>query len=1468
MDILPRWSDLQVGDTISFVGQSIVLDNRGDHLFRAADASRQQLVVRGTIPDSVNVCTFLDLQVIQVVPTIIGCMKPNTKIWPCPPCHVSDLHRLTELCCGMGAFSSTGPLVGFEVLLGIDENPKWQNLFSNIHHDSAAYLTGDIGDSAIIDDALSSGAMHSTILAGISCQPHSTGGDMGGMRDARSTTLHKALKMSWLVQSPMLILECVPGVMTNGEFQRVLMEFCSMTGACLTQQIVKLSNIWCARRDRWFACVSSGVLGPIQIPDLPLGSSYDSIEKIMPTIKSWPQTDMDQIVLTLYELSKFHDFVKGGIANSFLQPTGKLPTSLHSAGNQLYPCKCGCRQGLSLNRLQERGLYGVLLPMDLYINHDGTRLQQCRYLHPCEMFLLNGGLPSLKCDPDLRLTMAAIGQFVSPIQSVWVLSHIAKHVSTFLNQQALCPTTVLSQYIEKVLAARDEMWGIETPHVSPPGEMKHFDLPDSEGNHVQFVASTTTTVQEFLQAETALQNCEVSCEAWQKNFVGDIQPDTCLMQLEKVKEPERIVRSPPLLDESDVVQQGKVVLSPTVPFAIDEDRSQSTIPALLNLKGNDFLSLVAPMVDTILGVQSMTEQLIPKNSRIEVLQNQGSIWADDEIGFALDRIAYAGPSEQGIVVWNPLMISTVVRIGKFQIIRELVAQLPTNATVITAFVVEKHWHPMIWRFDETGVYAYTCGLVHAFSLAHQALQKELCKIRGVPNTPVHNRPLPFIVNEKCGAMAVAYIRHLVHGHPMPNNAHELVQVHEQLRKEFCSACQDVTPRPWLWANGQDECKSKLASLLQHHGVLQSDAAQRAQLVIDKLGISVVEKSVQASNPWRELKWHANQVTPQFQLIKPSELQSVLDQRIASGKPIGNRAQKIQKKGSGKGHQPDIDPHKLRIESGIFMCGNDQLLPQIELGQVGPTANGIVLCDPAMSVPYLKGGKQLSAGGLAFIVLATSDSLPPTTLIAEKVRVPLICTANSEPLLVEGFLYQLGAQPVRRNIHQDRFKLESVPSCVGKFSIYRDQIDIPWEQFVQHPLKHLFSKIPVLQTCTDELCGGNCEMWHSCQNCTLADPILEIWNKQWMTYGFASVPPDRAETYSVCIRLPSSVQMQVQAYSGIAGVYVEPRSIDGRQPSEQFQVVWLPKVSNQELVLLRQTHPSVCGLARMGLKHGLRCKIEHAPTLHESVKPASSFLPQGRKRYYLVGPLPYGTVKASLTEALHTVGWKIRPLQTVATSKHIEGIMWKVQAVDEPPRTVIQLEHGEVLVTKLEDQHANPNIAVQVVGSDRTKQLCSSKSKGTDPLQQNDPWAAWSKPSGSSAAIPLSEAPLANLEKKVFESVMAKLPKESMEVDQDGVVDKRIQDLEQRVLSLQDGQQQLSHRIQEQGTSHGNQIQQLYVQSTRLEASVQDQSAALGQFQSQFRAQLEQQQGQLDSLFRQQMDRIEEILHQKKPRHHE
>lgn len=887
----------------------------------------------------------------------------------------------------------------------------------------------------------------------------------------------------------------------------------------------------------------------------------------------------------------------------------------------------------------------------------------------------------------------------------------------------------------------------------------------------------------------------------------------------------------------------------------------------MSLNADDFLTLFIPAISTGKALEALHCQVITKQDRIGILDNQYGIWADDEIAFFLRDVCEKGPKDQGLVWWDPIRLTHAVNTGDFTLLSECAAALPSVATVVSAVVVEKHWHPLIWRLDDSGLYAYTCGLLHAYSLAHQALHRAVCQVLGLTPSQVQNRTLPFVVNNHCGAMVIAFVQHAIFGIPLPSSAEDLKAMHDLFRKAFAYQMPEVVPRPWVWGKG-DAWKGRLGAILQEHGVANKDIDDRIQYLIDKLGLKEIEKVMGSPQPWRELKWAANQKVPIVQVIRPSELQAVLDQKIKEGKQIGSRQQKVKTKGAGKGKGKvmELDPLKLRLEKGVFNCGsNNTPLSQLELSQVGATANGIVLCTANMAAPYLRAGRQISAGALALIVISSAESIPVTNLISEKVRIPVLCSLNSEPLLVEGHLFQLGAYPVHRHVQDERFKLVSISSSVVKMTVYKDEVDVPWADFAQHPLRHIFTRVPILRACNDEECGGGCENWHFTEHCNVKEPVLEVWGRQWMQDNFTSCAPEKAQIFAVSLRVPQPIQLQVQAYSGIAGVYAEPKSIDGRGPSDQFQVIWMPRTALSELVLLKQTQPVVCGLARVGNRHGLRCKVEHAPTLHQAVKPGSAFLPSGRKQLYMVGPVPYGTLKESLGKALAESGWTCRPIQAVPTSKHIDGINWRVQAIEAPPTSILQLDHGEVVISRLDEQqvvHAHNPV---VFGNDRTVQLCSHGATTVDPLQLNDPWLSTKgtlpiHPSGLKG----QDDPLVALETRVIETVLAKIPAKpaSMEVDEGS--NGRLDVIERRVQELTDGQFHLHAMFQEQSTAQGSQINDLKSQANRLEVAVSDQNTQIGLFQNQFRAQLEQQQGQLDSLFQQQMSRIEEIL--KKPRH--
>lgn len=95
------------------------------------------------------------------------------------------------------------------------------------------------------------------------------------------------------------------------------------------------------------------------------------------------------------------------------------------------------------------------------------------------------------------------------------------------------------------------------------------------------------------------------------------------------------------------------------------------------------------------------------------------------------------------------------------------------------------------------------------------------------------------------------------------------------------------------------------------------------------------------------------------------------------------------------------------------------------------------------------------------------------------------------------------------------------------------------------------------------------------------------------------------------------------------------------------MIWAPQVDVKKLQMLKQTMISALGLARVGNKYGLRCRIEHAKQVHQAIRPGLVFLPPGRKQLWLVGPFPF---RASITEALEGAGWTARPARNASRKR--------------------------------------------------------------------------------------------------------------------------------------------------------------------------------------------------------------------------
>ena len=1486
MDIFPIWDKLQHGDSISVVLQTLV-HGPASMVMSTIESKVRRVIVKGNLPTpNSDRWVFLNAKVIEVLPTCVIELGEQSFAHRILPCLADTILRVTELCCGMGGFSRTAPQLGVPVVLGVDQNPKWETLFRNLHGADAHFLVGDCGDNAVIHEALSKGASQSVTLAGINCQPFSVAGDRRGLMDPRSQSLFHALRASWLFQSPITVLECTPAIANDPQVQQILKEFCGITGCTMTQQLLSLQDVWCAKRERWYVILAAGVLGPVHIPPLPKTDEYGTVAKIIQSLKQWPQGEHDQLELSLYELNLFHQYAVGGIDAAWLSFDFKLPTCLHSAGNQLYPCKCGCRQALSLSRIQEKGLFGTLVPLRRIVRHCNANLMTARYLHPTEMFALNGGHPSANFGDDMRLALAAIGQSVSCIHGLWIISHVIARLQSFAQVPVCDPKHALALHLEEVSRACHELW--PSPVVMPPGGNSDIldhqpsdsvmcDFWDRDAGAPITFRATHPVCKQFCEAENKLRN-----HMGEINQCADVIFTVSDMHGVPVAGNDALPVSGsvgcglPLAEQQEVSlpcpchewcneqtnAQGSDV-SPTQPFTVQsqpQNVPSNEMSALLQLDFGGLVDLVCPKLTSLDGFNHLQASTLPCQTRQAILDNQFGSWANDEMLHFLQEVGMNVPSDQHVTVWDPFLITSIVKFANSALLSKLVDTLMAPTTIITAAVVDGHWYPLVWQFTGQEVWGFTCGHVFGLSIALQRVHREFCRLTKCAQTALKFQMLAFSVRQCCGALAISYVRHVLFGDPLPSSADEVQSLHSSLRQQFQSQLAAQTQRPWIWGLGESaDWQVRFGVLLQEHGVQADDVQARMKTIIDKLGEANVIKAMNAGSPWKELKWLGNNSSPILQLIKPAELQAAIAKKSGKGATVGTKAQKkAAGKGKGKGKSQCLDPNGLRIDVGLFVCGEGHQLPQIDIATIGPQVSGIVLASLATAQPYLRSGKQMSLGGIGLIIVDAKAEDIQTNLIAEPVRFPAVCLANEEPLLVDGVLFQLGAQPVSKFVASEQCALVTLRTCVIKVMLYRDQVDCSWETIQAHPLKYLFAKVPPLQPCNDEQCGGQCESWHVSASCQLADPLMEVWGRQWLTQSYMTVIPSEAEIYGAHIRVPECLQIQLQHYSGQSGVYLEPKHIDGRSPSTAFQAIWLPKHSYADIVVLKQQTSAVLGVARSGTKYGVRCLAEKAQELHRLIKPGGMFLPPGRKLDFLVGPVAFGTLKTSIASMLASIDWLARPVQPVSAASHINGVMWRVQSVSPPPRNVVATDQGDIVITSLTESVTAPRQGPTVVAAPKTLELCTetSAAKKIDPLQVYDPWeinscSKFGKGGGTNC-------PADFLEQKVVDAVLARLPKQQMDVDsthESQAMADKVQTLEMQVRELHDGQSHLHQMVVEQGRSNAQQFNQ-------LEAAVTDNATRLGNFQHQFKAQLEQQQSQLDSLFQQQMHRIEDLLSKK------
>lgn len=745
----------------------------------------------------------------------------------------------------------------------------------------------------------------------------------------------------------------------------------------------------------------------------------------------------------------------------------------------------------------------------------------------------------------------------------------------------------------------------------------------------------------------------------------------------------------------------------------------------------------------------------------------------------------------------------------------------TSSRLFQVALVRNHWIPIL------GV--RTPNVVRLFVPcdSEQDIFAAIPKVSEVVLHRVADGPSQML----CGAHSIYVIAGLLGLLEINTCQETLESFHCQLKTDFLigGSCFNLTGCVGFGPNGT--LLKDLIPELAQHGVPPHLAESRANDAIRVIGSEQLLTAMKQRQPWRQLKTLGNQ--KKFKFVLPSELAQVVENKATQ--PGG----KGKGKQSGKTQAPmDLDPGKLQLVDGIFRA-HGRVIPQIHVKQIGPVSSGVILMTLAEAEPYLRTAQCVSSEPLALAILHRPDVFVTTALPHKLITVPCRCTVDKEPVLADATLVQIGQGIIEKHQGADLVELETLDVVTVKYLVYRDEIPCSWEEFCKAPIKFLVNAVPLLRRCQDA--GCTCEMWHNPENLGIKEPILDVWRRQFLRIGFKPAPMEKADIFSVCLRVPSQILEGLLGVSGTAGAYGEPRTADGTEILSEYTVVWSPKMNVQELLHLKQTNPAIIGIARVGDRRGVRVHSAQASVIHKLLKPDTVYLPQGQRALFLVGPFPFGIDRHAIGKAMKQAGWECRPLQPSIPMPG-KGSMWIVQAVEVPSNTIIPTSHGEVVITRHKPEPIGKTPVQAPVASAATLALCGAHADKTamdqDPWTTKDPWGGF-KPS-TSAHTDNTES-LQQLERRVQDAVLAKLPAPAMEDD----MPERMSFLEGQVQQLMVKQQGLEGQFHEFSSQQGQQLtamqMQINSQGQQLHGHMENQSQAI---QSMFAQQMEQIRGLL------------------------
>lgn len=425
-----------------------------------------------------------------------------------------------------------------------------------------------------------------------------------------------------------------------------------------------------------------------------------------------------------------------------------------------------------------------------------------------------------------------------------------------------------------------------------------------------------------------------------------------------------------------------------------------------------------------------------------------------------------------------------------------------------------------------------------------------------------------------------------------------------------------------------------------------------------------------------------------------------------------------------------------------------------------------------------------------------------------IRFPAQSIATGEPVLLTAVVIQKGVKKVQRSLPPTQHQVDQVQTQTLKIFLYRDQAQVEWSEITKRPVKCILDTLQCLQQC--KITGCTCPKWHDGDH----EPLLDVWQRSFLTLHFTAVKSSEASLFTCAVRVVQAVAQQLFTMSGSNGIYIEPRTHDGKQHDPTTQTVWLPKHSYQQACAAKSTATVETSLIRVGHRYGLRAIASEAAALHSQFRPDVPYLPGASKEEFVVGPLPWGTTRAALVKLFSLWEWVAKPLQPAGKSADSQGLMWLVHALNAPPNSVYTMSHGDVLVVK---QSQNPRQSDPLPAVEASRH---TKRQIRQPEKDWDPWAdAASKLPHARSDV--SQAQLHSIEASLEQKLTAKFAKGDGDTDMEQGLDTRVTSLEAQIHSIQKAQQQQQNQTAALTAQVGQIRTDLDTQSSKFQSHLDD-----------------------------------------------